>query len=266
MADTGLGGTLARSRSDLATRAGAGAAMIAVALVALWLGGFAFWLLASVAALLMLAEWGGLMRCDTGRIRATLIVFAVPLLCACPLLVGPERGVVMLLGGAALVVAVASGSTRLGAGLLYAGLPAIGLIYLREQPQGIALTLWTLAIVWATDIGAYFSGRRFGGPRLAPIVSPNKTWSGLLGGMVAALLLGAGLAALFGLPGPLLFLGAPLAILAQMGDLFESWLKRRAGVKDSGRLLPGHGGALDRLDGVVPVAVLIAALRSAGLI
>jgi len=145
-------------------------------------------------------------------------------------------------------------------GLPYVLLPVIGLLILRDAENGIALTLWTLAIVWATDIGAYFSGRTLGGPKLASAISPAKTWSGLLGGMLCAGLVGALIASRAGLPGPCIWLGAPLAILAQAGDLFESWLKRRAGVKDSGRILPGHGGALDRLDGVVPVASVMGLL------
>ena len=98
----------------------------------------------------------------------------------------------------------------------------------------MALTLWTLAVVWATDIGAYFSGRAIGGPKLAPALSPNKTWAGLGGGEAAALFVGMAIALAFGLPRALLLLGAPMAVLAQIGDLFESWLKRKAGVKDSG--------------------------------
>jgi phosphatidate cytidylyltransferase len=139
-------------------------------------------------------------------------------------------------------------------------------MYLRGLPSGLALTLWTLAIVWATDIGAYFAGRAIGGPKLAPRISPAKTWAGLGGGVVAAGIVGLLIAVCAGLPSALHWLAAPLAVAAQAGDLFESWLKRRAGVKDSGRLLPGHGGALDRLDGVVPVATLIGALFAGGLL
>ncbi|RZM07236.1 MAG: phosphatidate cytidylyltransferase, partial [Sphingomonas sp.] len=135
---------------------------------------------------------------------------------------------------------------------------------LRQQEQGVALTLWTLLVVWGTDTGAYFAGRKFGGPKLAPRLSPNKTWSGLVGGAITALIVGAVVAVLGKLSAPFLGLGGAMALLAQAGDLYESWLKRVAGVKDSGRLLPGHGGALDRFDGLVPVAVLIGALVSNG--
>ena len=116
-------------------------------------------------------------------------------------------------------------------------------------------TIWTLALVWATDIGAYFAGRAIGGPRLWPAVSPNKTWAGLIGGMAGAALFGWLAAWFFDLGAPFSWIGALMGLLAQLGDLFESWLKRRAGVKDSGTILPGHGGALDRLDGLLPVIV-----------
>jgi phosphatidate cytidylyltransferase len=111
-----------------------------------------------------------------------------------------------------------------------------------------------------TDIGAYFAGRSIGGPKLAPAVSPNKTWAGLIGGVVSALVLGLLLWEFAGLPLQLACASPILAVIAQIGDLYESWLKRQAGVKDSGTILPGHGGVLDRLDGLVPVAPAAAAL------
>lgn len=248
-------------RSDLGARVIGGIAMIVVAVACLWLGGLAFWALTVAAAMLMLGEWAGLMR--VRRAWLALAVFAVPLLYACPLIGGIDRNAVALLVAGAMLVGL-SGSGRLGAGLLYAGLPALSLLYLRDQPEGIALTLWTLALVWATDIGAFFAGRAIGGPRLAPAISPNKTWAGLIGGAVVAAIIGALLVFALGLPAKLALLGGLMAVLAQMGDLYESWLKRRAGVKDSGRLLPGHGGVLDRLDGLVPIAVLVAALHASG--
>ena len=123
----------------------------------------------------------------------------------------------------------------------YAGLPALALLAIRADSDiGFGLTLWTMAVVWATDIGAYFSGRRFGGLKLAPKISPGKTWVGLFGGMLAAGLVGAALA-IFLVPArnACFWLGIPLAVAAQLGDLFESWLKRRVGVKDSGHWIPG---------------------------
>ncbi|MDQ3074884.1 MAG: phosphatidate cytidylyltransferase [Pseudomonadota bacterium] len=151
------------------------------------------------------------------------------------------------------------------AGFVYALLPALAMLWIRERsPLGLELLLWVFITAWSVDIGAYFAGRSIGGPRLAPAISPNKTWAGLLGGMVAAALFGGLWAWLLALPALLIVLAAPFAAAAQGGDLFESWLKRKAGIKDSGGWLPGHGGALDRLDGLVVVATLTAAAMIAG--
>lgn len=143
-------------------------------------------------------------------------------------------------------------------GIAYVLFPVAGMLIIRHAAHGLWLSLWTLGIVWATDIGAYFAGRYFGGPKLAPAISPAKTWSGLAGGVVAAGIAGPLIAGYGRLEVPCFVLGAPLGLLAQCGDLFESWLKRHAGVKDSGSILPGHGGVLDRLDGLVPVAIAVA--------
>jgi phosphatidate cytidylyltransferase len=145
-------------------------------------------------------------------------------------------------------------------GFFYALLPALSLLWIRER-AGIDLLLWTFIITWSTDIGAYFVGRRFGHRKLAPAISPGKTVEGLYGGIAAATLFGGAWVIATGLGIALLALAPFLAIAAQAGDLFESSMKRRAGVKDSGTWLPGHGGALDRLDGLVPVAVLTAAAQ-----
>ena len=153
------------------------------------------------------------------------------------------------------------------AGFIYSLAPAIALLWVRDRSLlGIELLLWVFITTWSVDIGAYFAGRSIGGPKLAPAISPNKTWAGLIGGMAAAALFGGLWTMLLDLPPILLWLAAPFALGAQIGDLFESWLKRRAGVKDSGTWLPGHGGALDRLDGLVVVSVLTAATLAAGLL
>jgi phosphatidate cytidylyltransferase len=150
-------------------------------------------------------------------------------------------------------------------GFLYALLPALALLWIRERDaHGLTLLIWAFIVTWSTDIGAYFAGRNFGKRKLAPSISPNKTVEGLYGGMAAATLLGGAWALANGLGKPLLAFPPLLAIAAQTGDLFESWMKRRAGVKDSGNWLPGHGGVLDRLDGLVPVAVLIALAQLIG--
>jgi phosphatidate cytidylyltransferase len=152
------------------------------------------------------------------------------------------------------------------AGFIYALLPALALLWIRDRADDkLALLLWVFIVTWATDIGAYLVGRALGRRKLAPSISPGKTVEGLLGGAMIAAVLGAAWAIFTGLK-PSLFVLAPLfALAAQAGDLFESWMKRRAGVKDSGNWLPGHGGVLDRLDGLVPVAILTALAQLSGL-
>ena len=149
-------------------------------------------------------------------------------------------------------------------GVLYALLPATALLWLRLPAGGALIVLWVFVITWATDIFAFFAGRSFGGPKLAPRFSPNKTWSGLVGGVIGATIAGGLLVEQAGLSPVLLWAAPFFALAAQGGDLFESSVKRRAEVKDAGALLPGHGGAMDRLDGLVPVAVLTLGLALAG--
>lgn len=253
-------------QSDLGKRAVVGVAAAVVALGALVAGGLVWWVFVALVALAALWEWTALVGCGTGRSILAVAALLPVIGLASPLGWGPERDSVALLALAGIVVAMVVGHTRAGWGVLYAGLPAMALLFLRAVPNGFALTLWTMLVVILTDTGAYFAGRGIGGPKLSPRISPNKTWAGLLGGMVAAGVGGAIVAVAFGLPAPLLWLGAPLAVAAQAGDLYESALKRTAGVKDSGRLLPGHGGVLDRIDGLVPVATILGALVAGGAI
>ena len=253
------------TKSDLPVRAAVGLGLIAVALAALTLGGFYFWLIVTLAALLMLAEWGPLNGASPRATRLAQFALFVPLVTmAPPSIIGETRDffTLGLLAGAAFFTVIVTRQPRLAAGVLYAGVPVMALIVIRRQVggDGLTWTLWALALVWATDIGAYFAGRAIGGPKLWPAVSPNKTWAGLLGGVAAAGLFAAAMHVRADLPLRLTLATPALAVLAQGGDLYESWLKRRAGVKDSGALLPGHGGVMDRLDGVVPVAPMAAAL------
>jgi phosphatidate cytidylyltransferase len=140
-------------------------------------------------------------------------------------------------------------------GVAYVGLPCIALTWLRADPAaGQTNILLLILVVWATDIGAYLAGRRLGGAKLAPRISPGKTWSGAAGGLFAAIFVGFCVAPRAAL------VAAGLSIVAQAGDLLESGIKRHFGVKDSGWLIPGHGGLLDRLDGVLAASLLAAAL------
>jgi phosphatidate cytidylyltransferase len=150
--------------------------------------------------------------------------------------------------------------------ILYSIAAVLALLWLRHQPAyGRETILWLLICVWATDIGAYFVGSYAGGAKLAPSISPSKTWSGLVGGASATAVVSAlfGLAIDAGQTLTLALTGVGIALVAQAGDLLESAQKRRAGVKDSGRLIPGHGGILDRIDGLIAALVFIAAIRFA---
>jgi phosphatidate cytidylyltransferase len=147
-----------------------------------------------------------------------------------------------------------------GAGFIYAAAALLASVLVRlDQTGGFTALMLILLVVWATDIGGYFAGRGVGGPKLWPRVSPKKTWAGAIGGFAASLVVAGGFAALgLGKTGPVLLLGAVLSIASQLGDLFESAVKRRFGVKDSSRIIPGHGGLLDRLDGYVAAIALAA--------
>jgi phosphatidate cytidylyltransferase len=240
--------------------------LVAGTLTAVLAGGWLFVALALAAALVMAREWADL---GAGPWLLTAAAAAVPSAIA---VLALTAGAGSLALAAVLVAApLAAGVSvllpggrpdRVAGGVLYIGLPVLAMVWLRNDPAGgLSHVLWLLLVVWATDICAYLVGRSVGGPRLAPRISPGKTWSGLLGGMAGAGLVG-GLAALASGNGfwRAATLGTVLAVVAQTGDLFESGLKRRAGVKDSGRLIPGHGGLLDRIDGLVFAAPVFAAV------
>lgn len=241
-----------RKNADLPVRALVGVLLIAVAATALWLGGFAFWLLVAVAGLIMADEWAGLHGATSRQSWGARFALFIPLALMMPGNGGVDSALLVLVP-VAVLTAILTRKPALGAGLLYVGLPVLALLVLRDADNGLLLAFWAMALVWACDIGAYFAGRTIGGPKLMPKVSPNKTWAGLLGGVTGAGLFAA-ILTIWGLDWRLAVATPLLAVLAQAGDLYESWLKRRAGVKDSGNLLPGHGGVLDRLDGLVPVA------------
>jgi phosphatidate cytidylyltransferase len=252
-----------RTPSNLRLRVIASIGMIAVASCALWFGDIAFWVLAVVVALLMLAEWADLAGATHREKRIAQFALSVPLALMAPasvILVIHDFFTLGLLAGAFFFVAIVTGKRQLAFGTLYCGLPVLALVVMRRQDDGLVYAFWALALVWATDIGAYAAGRTIGGPKLAPAISPAKTWAGLIGGILLASALAAVLYAEAGLPLRLAVATPVLAVLAQVGDLYESWLKRRSGVKDSGSILPGHGGVLDRLDGVVPTAPVAALL------
>lgn len=246
-------------------------ALLPVALAAVVLGGWVFVACIALMVAGIALEWGRLSArrfgLQSGRLAggAALVVGLISTLVMAS--GRPEAALVCLLGGTLLsgVVAWVAGgppvSTSLG--VAYVGVPALSLIWLRAAPElGLSAVLWLLVVVWTTDTAAYFAGRGIGGPRLAPRISPSKTWSGLCGGMLGAALTGALTTWLFGSERLLQAagLGAVLAVVAQLGDLAESAAKRAARVKDSGSLIPGHGGILDRVDGLLFAAPALALL------
>lgn len=234
------------------------------ALAAAWYGGIAFAVLVAVAAAIMGWEWH---RMVTKRFSPAGWVAAGGCAAAAVLALDAPHLAVLLVIAAAIASAalapLAGERPRLWAGMgaLYAGLPSVALVWLRQDAQtGLMTVCWLFLLVWATDIGAYAAGRTIGGPLLMPSISPKKTWAGLLGGMAASMAVGAGVAVFAEMPVPwALALGSGvLAVIAQIGDFFESWVKRRWGVKDSSAIIPGHGGVLDRVDGLLAVAAAIA--------
>lgn len=243
--------------------------LIAGALVVVLAGGWLFVAAVLAAAVIMAVEWARLAGAapPTGGV-ITAVAAGAPIIAVLALAAGAGSwalAAVLLAPLLGIGVAASLGGDhldRVAGGAVYVGLPALALVWLRSDvAAGAAYVLWLLLVVWCTDICAYFVGRSIGGPKLWPRISPGKTWAGLLGGIGGAGLIG-GLAALAAGAG-FWFAAATasvLAVVAQIGDLFESALKREAGVKDSGHLIPGHGGLLDRIDGLVFAAPVFAGL------
>lgn len=251
---------------ELAVRIAAALVLIPVALLVVWAGSVWFELGIAFIAAIMAAEWCRMVH------RGSPFQFALHALAAIGgVLVVSRFGAMTALQVVVACWAVSliwdvlrskSGSRWAWWGVPYIALPCLALILLRQSPEyGLPAVLWLFAIVWSADTFAYVFGRLIGGPKLAPSISPNKTWAGLVGavggGVAASALVGwyAGLPSLL----PLVVAGALLAVLEQSGDLFESAVKRRFGVKDSGRIIPGHGGILDRVDGLMFASVAAAA-------
>jgi phosphatidate cytidylyltransferase len=235
--------------------------MAPVALAAVWLGGLWLSALVLLAVAGMCWEWARLAT--GGGFGATgAVTVATGVIAVGALLLGGGLGVAFALAcaGSVAVLAVAILSRAAeplwaAGGTLWIALGAAAFLHL-ALAGGRGTALWLLAVVWATDIGAYAAGRSIGGPKLAPRLSPNKTWSGLAGGVASAALAGLITAKLAGgQGGALAVVSGGLAVVAQLGDLAESLAKRHFGVKDSSKLIPGHGGLLDRLDGLLAASV-----------
>ena len=248
--------------SNLTARIWSGVVLGTVFLLATVLGGAPFMILVTLIAAAFWSEWTDMkMPGADDRLQATGILALVG--CAAVILFAPPWAYISLLVAILAVFAVAAIGLRDGraiGGFVYAALLLISLGGLRGHwgfEPGLAAVFFLVAVVWATDIGGYFVGRSVGGPKLAPPISPNKTVAGALGGLGAAVAAGLIAHALFGVTGwgVAATLAVLLSVLSQAGDLFESWIKRRAGVKDSGRVIPGHGGVMDRVDGLVFAAI-----------
>ena len=221
-----------------------------------------------LAAVLLGWEWGGLCGADRPQAARTIMILAILAAVVVSAFGFFEPALLVALAGtlaAGLVLAVLriGHPVWLALGVPYLAVPCIALLWLRfTQESGADLVLWLLLVIWATDSGAYFAGRAIGGLKLAPRISPNKTWAGFFGGIVAADVVAA--SGWYLLPDhpllPLMLVGALVAALSQLGDLFESFAKRRFGVKDSGQLIPGHGGLLDRVDGLLVGVVAVSSV------
>jgi phosphatidate cytidylyltransferase len=243
-------------------------------LAAIWFGGPFLAVLTTVAAVVMAWEWARLCKHGpVGESRSgAAVIGASAGAVICQVLGGILPGLALAVAGAILVFAIARAerdreAVWLGAGVLWVALPCVILLWLAQSERaGRGTLFWLFAVVWATDIGAYAIGRRFGGPLLAPRWSPRKTWAGLIGGIACAALAGWGMARLLGAAPvlPLVAASAGLAVVEQFGDLAESVAKRRFGVKDASSLIPGHGGLLDRLDGLLAVIPAVALLTLFG--
>jgi phosphatidate cytidylyltransferase len=247
---------------NLLMRIVAAAVLIPLAVAIAYAGGWLWAALVTLAAIGLFVEWLAIVGLS-GAMRVTVPgVAALAAAGLCFAIGRLDAALIVLAVGFVAVVSIAPERRNwAAAGFLYAAAAEIASVLVRLDPvKGFAALMFVLLIVWVTDSGGYFAGRGIGGPKLWPRVSPKKTWAGAAGGLVASLAVAAGFAVLdLGKTLPLLVLSAVLSTVSQLGDLFESAVKRRFGVKDSSQIIPGHGGLMDRLDGFV-AAVVVAAL------
>jgi phosphatidate cytidylyltransferase len=250
-----------RGSRNLLMRVIAALILAPTAIAIAWAGGWLWAGLVTMAAVGLYVEWlmivglGG----NAGAVAAGTAALSLSGFCLASGRI--DAALVTVVLGVVSVAFICPGKRAwVVAGLCYAFAAEIASVLVRlDQVRGFVALVLVLLVVWVTDIGGYFAGRGLGGPKLWPRVSPKKTWAGALGGFIASLAIAAGFAGFgFGRMGPLLLLGAVLSIASQLGDLFESAVKRRFGVKDSSQIIPGHGGLLDRLDGFVAAIVLAA--------
>lgn len=255
----------AGAKSSLVPRIVSAAVLAPFVLGGVWLGGWVFLTLMVVAAAILVQEWNRLTAGSWVTVPAAFE--AIVIVVALALVWRGMEGQALLFAAAgtclAGLLAHAAGTSPIwgAAAVPYLGLPLASLLWLRmEFAAGAAMILWLFALVWFCDTAAYFTGKRFGGPKLAPRISPEKTWSGAIGGALAGTLVGASAAFVHGWAAIPVMAGLALilSVWAQLGDLAESYIKRRSGAKDSGTIIPGHGGLLDRLDSLLFAAPVVA--------
>ena len=258
---------------DLGVRGLSAAVLIPAVLVDVWLG--EWWFVAFVAVLMVLCAREYVRMAAVGdRLQLGLHAAGAIAGAVLPVIAGVAVALAVIASlwicsGIAYVLQRRGNDPFALLGLGYVSIPALALVVLRADPQaGLVSIYWLFCVIWIADTMAYFVGRLIGGPKLWPSISPKKTWAGLLGAMAGAVIasvaviLAAGLSFSFSL----IAMAAVLAVVDQGGDLYESALKRKAGVKDSGTLIPGHGGALDRVDGLLAAATAAWALNMIGLL
>ena len=254
-------------KSNLLTRILSALVMLPIAIFIILSGGLPFFILIILLTVLVLYEWNGI--CENKPIS---LVFGVQALCGVLLMYqvnwgSPYLGISIVSSLVSIIAVsyIAKAKVRWAlTGFLYAVVPSISFLLIQQMSGGI-IVLWMMIVIWSMDTGAYFAGKNIGGPKMAPKISPNKTWSGLIGGTLTAMVIGWLYAyymqdnniPLFENVTIFLLLSGFFAILSQIGDLAESAIKRHFVIKDSGSLIPGHGGIMDRIDGVLFVAPVV---------
>jgi phosphatidate cytidylyltransferase len=262
--------TLPSRKREIVLRVTSAVVLAVLALGATMFSRWSFLVLVMVGGGFIAWEWGRLTRGnghDATALVATVIVATIAVFVS---LGHPEYALLMLGAGATAIgvtTFTSGGAAWPVAGLVYAALPAAALVWLRSDPTlGLMAILYLFAVAWTTDTASYAAGRLIGGPKLAPRISPNKTWSGFIVGALVPALVGVAFAAALENTSTawLALVSVALALACQIGDLMESWVKRRFGAKDMSQLIPGHGGLLDRIDGLLFAAVLagVIALRN----
>lgn len=258
------------SERNLLIRLVSALVLVPMTLLAIWIGGI--WFLGYIAGVVLLAgrEWLRMIVPDMRiGVMAPLLAVLLTALLICGQAPDMVLSAVAVIGASAVFLCISlllgyRDGVAVTLGVPYILVPAVAILWLRAEPQGLQYIIYLFFVVWATDTGAYFAGRLLGGPKLAPLISPKKTWSGAIGGTMAAGFIGLLVSLYFqsGTPGVALSLACFLAVVSQFGDLLESAIKRRYALKDTGGIIPGHGGVLDRVDGLLAAAVGLAVFHA----